>query len=532
MKNTKNYILKEIENLKNMIEKEKIDITKKKIEIKSQVNYQRIEHQPEKIKNIIHSFNYSYENIFKFINNTLDKKIISDIYNYFDNVNENLNEIKSFNEQTNINYNNPKNKNDLDDETKKNLENLQKNYEKIIKEFKKSNMLLIDNLKCVFYFINKLLDNFISVINSIYKNISEYEQIGYTTANKKDEDPIINESISKFYNYYRKIVESLKIIDIFFKERKNEEENFIKRTPFNKLEGLKNQINNKISEIENSFKDIQNYFPTIIIDINRIKNIYNSISQIFSNLQRHKDTLKLDIKGENEMRFDILIILDTTNSMEKYLKIIKKELKSIIERIKEECPLAIVYTGFIGYKDFCDLELGDEYIDIDFKLNIDEICNKIKDIEADGGGDIPEDIAGAFELALIKSWGLGSKLAILITDSPCHGIEYHDLGRKKDNYPDEVYSNQNNLFNREKMSDLVEKFTKEDISLVCFDILKITDKMFSKFKEIYNKENKSDLFSIEKGKLEIVIFKKAIDIYKKKEEEIKKYIKENIISFK
>ena len=79
------------------------------------------------------------------------------------------------------------------------MENLQKNYEKIIKEFKKSNMLLIDNLKCVFYFINKLLDNFISVINSIYKNISEYEQIGYTTANKKDEDPIINESISKFY---------------------------------------------------------------------------------------------------------------------------------------------------------------------------------------------------------------------------------------------------------------------------------------------------------------------------------------------
>ena len=67
MKNTKNYILREIENLKNMIEKEKIDITKKKIEIKSQVNYQRIEHQPEKIKNIIHSFNYSYENIFKFI---------------------------------------------------------------------------------------------------------------------------------------------------------------------------------------------------------------------------------------------------------------------------------------------------------------------------------------------------------------------------------------------------------------------------------------------------------------------------------
>ena len=41
--------------------------------------------------------------------------------------------------------------------------------------------------------------------------------------------------------------------------------------------------------------------------------------------------------------------------------------------------------------------------------------------------DIPEDIPGAFELALNKigqTWRGKTKIAFLLTDSPCHGKEF------------------------------------------------------------------------------------------------------------
>jgi hypothetical protein len=55
-------------------------------------------------------------------------------------------------------------------------------------------------------------------------------------------------------------------------------------------------------------------------------------------------------------------------------------------------------------------------------------------LRASGGGDGPEDIAGAFEGALEQDWASMTKWAILITDAPCHGKRYHSL--KQDDYPD------------------------------------------------------------------------------------------------
>jgi hypothetical protein len=50
-----------------------------------------------------------------------------------------------------------------------------------------------------------------------------------------------------------------------------------------------------------------------------------------------------------------------------------------------------------------------------------------------GGGDEPEDIAGAFEKALEQDWKSQCKYAILIADAPCHGKQYHNC--HGDDYP-------------------------------------------------------------------------------------------------
>lgn len=60
-------------------------------------------------------------------------------------------------------------------------------------------------------------------------------------------------------------------------------------------------------------------------------------------------------------------------------------------------------------------------------------CEKFLNLlEADGGGDTPEDMAGAFNLALEQDWISQCKYAILIADAPCHGKQYHD---HDDTYP-------------------------------------------------------------------------------------------------
>ena len=150
---------------------------------------------------------------------------------------------------------------------------------------------------------------------------------------------------------------------------------------------------------------------------------------------------------------------------------------------------------------------------------------------------MPEDVAGAFQKALNKRWGNGTKLAFLITDAPCHGTKYHDLDQNnklfKDNYPEGYYKGEeedSEEFRRENIEDLVRKFAEKNISLVCFTILQYTDKMFAKFQEIYDKNNKSNLFLIEKekNKIDEIFIQKATDLMKKKEETFFKFLVDKV----
>jgi hypothetical protein len=50
-----------------------------------------------------------------------------------------------------------------------------------------------------------------------------------------------------------------------------------------------------------------------------------------------------------------------------------------------------------------------------------------------GGADRPEDICGAFRVALEQPWEARTRYAILIADAPCHGNTYHDL---QDSFPE------------------------------------------------------------------------------------------------
>lgn len=502
MENIKNNIISQINALSKTNESKIInEIVIKKM----QVDYPHLDKQPRSIIDLIRIFKKIHERIIKSFNATKYDTFKNGISIQIKEIKECLGKYKDFNEGINIAVNYPNNAINLEEEKKTKLDKL---YKKFMKEYDKSNKKLLERIKYLFKSFGEVYIKLKSLVESREENINEFEEIGNFLMNIKDDNPEVNEGRVKMYTSYVKSVESFKKYEEFNNQIMKEEENWKKEKLFEKLKKLGKDINDEIEKNKNIFQDIENYFPKININIDELNSIENiSIKNLgyFKNYRIESDKLY----NNNKMRIDILIILDITNSMGKFLKIIKEKIKFIVKKIKENCPLSIVYLGFIGYKDFEDLILGDEYIDIDFTVNIDEVYNKIKDLYAEGGADIPEDVAGAFELALKKSWGEGKKLAVLITDSPCHGIQFHDLDQKnektKDNYPNGKFEPKNESENieefvRRDMNELVKLFADREICLLCLDILKNTKIMFDKFKNIYKNQNKSELFLIKKVK--------------------------------
>ena len=210
-----------------------------------------------------------------------------------------------------------------------------------------------------------------------------------------------------------------------------------------------------------------------------------------------KEIEKDAIEIINQSRLDLLFIMDITNSMDNYLDQAKNGILDMIKKIQEQCPGIEINLGFIGYKDFNDLDFGEEYINLEFTTDYEKIKNNIAFVKADGGGDTPEDLCGGLEMGKNKAWAGKSRFAILVTDSPCHGEKYHDLkGEQKDNYP-------NGDREKRNIEDYILFFAKNDISLYCLKINNTTDKMFKIFKDIYDKNKNKDSknqFVIQEGK--------------------------------
>ncbi len=51
----------------------------------------------------------------------------------------------------------------------------------------------------------------------------------------------------------------------------------------------------------------------------------------------------------------------------------------------------------------------------------------INSCKASGGGDAPEDLTGALNIANKQNWMSKARYSVIITDAPCHGKSYHNL---------------------------------------------------------------------------------------------------------
>jgi post-segregation antitoxin (ccd killing protein) len=118
---------------------------------------------------------------------------------------------------------------------------------------------------------------------------------------------------------------------------------------------------------------------------------------------------------------EVAFVLDTTGSMGGLLEGAKRKIWSIATAIVDSNPDADIRMGLVAYRD-----IGDDYVTKTFDLTTDiqDLYANLLEMKARGGGDWPESVNEALDVAVNKlRWTLSSdtrRIVFLVGDAPPH----------------------------------------------------------------------------------------------------------------
>jgi len=210
-----------------------------------------------------------------------------------------------------------------------------------------------------------------------------------------------------------------------------------------------------------------------------IENIRTKVGKTDMNSLRVRRS-ELQVENDKYQRgVDLLFVMDCTGSMGSWIKVTVEKILLIAEQARELYSNIILRIGFIGYRDIDD----NGRIEIcDFSEDIESVRIFINRMRAYGGGDAPEDIAGALNSALTITWKSVTRLLIHFADAPCHGRKYHNVN---DTYPDGDPDGLN-------IEDIVvELGNKKRVDYYFGRINSTTDIMTNIFQELYQNTKRS-----------------------------------------
>ncbi|MDR2964527.1 MAG: hypothetical protein LBU88_02000 [Treponema sp.] len=157
-----------------------------------------------------------------------------------------------------------------------------------------------------------------------------------------------------------------------------------------------------------------NYIPEAVAAFTDIaKNGELIFSRGPDDVINHIRRVLLNEKGKS---LDIVICLDTTNSMKKYIDPVRNELIPVLEELLG--GFSSFRIGMVLFKDYYD-----EYLTrvIPFTTDFTRFQRDLNAIRVRGGGDIPEAVYEAlYDGAVRFTWEAESRIIILIGDAPPH----------------------------------------------------------------------------------------------------------------
>eukprot|EP01032_Pedospumella_encystans_P019749 gene19749-22453_t len=126
----------------------------------------------------------------------------------------------------------------------------------------------------------------------------------------------------------------------------------------------------------------------------------NRTAQKEANIVRRIEVLEKKLKSAATL--DLLIMLDCTGSMGPYIHEAKSKIRSFVSSIDEIYPDIQLRIAFVGYRDHCDHAA--RHVVVPFTENLHQFEVVVAKQTASGGGDGPEDIAGALKVASELKW--------------------------------------------------------------------------------------------------------------------------------
>jgi hypothetical protein len=118
---------------------------------------------------------------------------------------------------------------------------------------------------------------------------------------------------------------------------------------------------------------------------------------------------------------EVAFVLDTTGSMGGLIEGAKRKIWSIATSILDSNPDAEIRMGLVAYRD-----IGDDYVTKTFDLTTDiqDLYANLLELKARGGGDWPESVNEALDVAVNKlRWTPSSdvrRIVFLVGDAPPH----------------------------------------------------------------------------------------------------------------
>ena len=446
----------------------------------------------------------------------------------------------------------------FDKETLKTFEKKKKELDNKIKSYDKNLANIIKELKEVFNRINKNIKSYLKLMNELDQPINtmiqEIEKIFNEFEDKSklfvkiliespEERPKafeLFEDIKKLNKLIiRKINEyetNLYVQEKELKNKKNECSN-----DFDNIKILNNESSKKLNNLIEDAKEVQKLvnellefcsLPQIKGEIKEYKGLQldeikkgvvegtENIIEANKKLEVDITKLKKFVKEKEELindliTLDLVFIMDITGSMRDHLNFAKEKIISIINLITSNSTMQ-VNLGFIGYRDDLDTKIYEYLIYPELTKEIEKVKVFISNAQVGGGGNC-EDMAGGLNLALNYKWKGRSRFALLIADTPCHGIQYHEVPNF-DSHPqgDPRYD----------VVEIIKNYARKNINLVCLNITQLTVKLYNNFVDYYQKGRKNnntaniyvDILGSETQKLAEMIVNNAKKFYEKRHE--------------
>jgi hypothetical protein len=118
---------------------------------------------------------------------------------------------------------------------------------------------------------------------------------------------------------------------------------------------------------------------------------------------------------------EVAFVLDTTGSMGGLIEGAKRKIWSIASAIVDSNPDADIRMGLVAYRD-----IGDDYVTrkIELTTDIQDLYARLLELKARGGGDWPESVNEALDVAVNRlQWTDGGdvrRIVFLVGDAPPH----------------------------------------------------------------------------------------------------------------